>query len=87
MYVYVCIYVHIYIHTYIHTYIHIYIYIYIYIYICILMKEGQPAYNVLLRDDKFYPYICVSVGDEFARVSPHTLVPYPHTLVPYARIH
>ncbi len=51
------------------------------------MKEGQPAYNVLLRDDKFYPYICVSVGDEFARVSPHTLVPYPHTLVPYARIH
>ena len=33
-----------------------------------LIKALQPAYNVVLRDDKFYPYICVSLGDALPRV-------------------
>ncbi|MBL8250977.1 MAG: excinuclease ABC subunit UvrC [Candidatus Competibacter sp.] len=35
-----------------------------------LIKEHQPRYNILLRDDKGYPYIHVS-ADEFARLSLH----------------
>jgi len=33
-----------------------------------LIKKLQPPYNVLLRDDKFYPYVCVSLGDALPRV-------------------
>ena len=36
----------------------------------ILIKEHQPRYNILLRDDKGYPYIHVSAGD-FPRLSLH----------------
>lgn len=32
-----------------------------------LIKQHQPAYNVLLKDDETYPYICASVGDRFPR--------------------
>jgi len=32
-----------------------------------LIKEHQPRYNVLLKDDKSYPWICVS-GDLYPRV-------------------
>jgi excinuclease ABC subunit C len=35
-----------------------------------LIKEHQPRYNVLLRDDKSYPYIFLS-DDEFPRLSFH----------------
>lgn len=35
-----------------------------------LIKEHQPRYNILLRDDKGYPYIHVSEGD-FPRLSLH----------------
>ncbi|HCK82073.1 MAG TPA: excinuclease ABC subunit C, partial [Candidatus Competibacteraceae bacterium] len=36
----------------------------------VLIKEHQPRYNILLRDDKGYPYIHVSAGD-FPRLSLH----------------
>jgi excinuclease ABC subunit C len=36
-----------------------------------LIKEHQPRFNVLLRDDKSYPYIYVSTADEFPRFSFH----------------
>lgn len=35
-----------------------------------LIKQLQPRYNILLRDDKGYPYIHVSIGD-FPRLSLH----------------
>ncbi|MCY4088503.1 MAG: excinuclease ABC subunit UvrC [Actinomycetia bacterium] len=33
-----------------------------------LIKRHRPAFNVRLRDDKSYPYIAVTVGDEYPRV-------------------
>jgi len=35
---------------------------------CNLIKEHTPKYNTMLRDDKTYPYIRVSVGEDFPRV-------------------
>ena len=35
---------------------------------CNLIKKYQPRYNVLLRDDKTYPYIMVTTSEEFPRV-------------------
>ncbi len=35
---------------------------------CNLIKKYQPKYNVLLRDDKTYPYIMVSTSEPFPRV-------------------
>lgn len=35
---------------------------------CNLIKKYQPKYNVLLRDDKTYPYIEVTLGEPFPRV-------------------
>lgn len=32
-----------------------------------LIKHHQPPYNVLLKDDQSYPYICASIGDSFPR--------------------
>ncbi|MEH0153939.1 excinuclease ABC subunit UvrC [Limibacter armeniacum] len=34
-----------------------------------LIKENQPKYNILLKDDKTYPYICVT-NERFPRVFP-----------------
>lgn len=51
-----------------------------------LIKEYQPRYNILLRDDKGYPYIHVSAGD-FPKLALHRgakrapgryFGPYPH---------
>ena len=35
---------------------------------CNLIKKYEPKYNVLLRDDKTYPYIKVTVQEEYPRV-------------------
>lgn len=33
-----------------------------------LVKQYQPPYNVLLKDDKSYPYLAVTVGEGFPRI-------------------
>ena len=35
---------------------------------CNLIKEYRPAYNTMLMDDKGYPYICVTVSEDYPRV-------------------
>ena len=35
---------------------------------CNLIKEHTPKYNTMLRDDKSYPYIRVTLGEDFPRV-------------------
>ena len=35
---------------------------------CNLIKEHQPRYNTMLKDDKAYPYIKVTVTEDFPRV-------------------
>lgn len=35
---------------------------------CNLIKEHTPKYNTMLRDDKTYPYIKVTVNEEYPRV-------------------
>ncbi|MFT5321535.1 MAG: excinuclease ABC subunit C [Pseudohongiellaceae bacterium] len=36
-----------------------------------LIKEKRPPYNILLRDDKSYPYIFLSAKDDYPRLSFH----------------
>lgn len=33
-----------------------------------LIKENRPKYNTMLKDDKTYPYIKVTTGEEFPRI-------------------
>ena len=35
---------------------------------CNLIKEHRPKYNTMLKDDKTYPYIKVTAGEEFPRI-------------------
>lgn len=35
---------------------------------CNLIKEHRPRYNTMLRDDKTYPYICVTTSEAFPRL-------------------
>lgn len=35
---------------------------------CTLIKEHQPHYNILLKDDKTYPYIKVTIQEDFPRI-------------------
>ncbi|MFK7977973.1 MAG: excinuclease ABC subunit UvrC [Halioglobus sp.] len=36
-----------------------------------LIKTNHPPYNILLRDDKSYPYIFLSTEDEYPRIALH----------------
>jgi len=36
-----------------------------------LIKELRPPYNILLRDDKSYPYIKVTTADDYPRITFH----------------
>ena len=36
-----------------------------------LIKSNRPPYNILLRDDKSYPYIFISSGEDFPRIAIH----------------
>jgi len=36
-----------------------------------LIKTHRPKYNILLRDDKSYPYVYLTIDDEFPRLSLH----------------
>ena len=36
-----------------------------------LIKEHRPRYNIVLRDDKSFPYILVTTGDAFPRLAFH----------------
>ncbi len=33
-----------------------------------LIKSQQPYFNILLKDDKKYPYVCITWGDEYPRI-------------------
>jgi len=35
---------------------------------CNLIKEHRPKYNTMLKDDKSYPFIKITVGEEYPRV-------------------
>ena len=35
---------------------------------CNLIKKHKPKYNILLKDDKHYPYIKVTINEEYPRI-------------------
>ncbi len=60
---------------------------------CTLIKKHQPHYNVRLRDDKQYPYLCLTTSEPFPRLilvrrvrqdSNRYFGPYPSSRAVYA---
>ena len=35
---------------------------------CNLIKRYQPHYNILLRDDKGFPYVCITMQEQYPRI-------------------
>lgn len=35
---------------------------------CNLIKEHRPKYNTMLKDDKTYPYVCITMNEAYPRV-------------------
>ena len=35
---------------------------------CNLIKEHRPRYNIMLKDDKSYPYIKVTTGNDYPKI-------------------
>jgi excinuclease ABC subunit C len=64
---------------------------------CTLIKKLQPKYNILMRDDKSFPYIYVQQGHRFPRMKAvrlksnpekaHYFGPYPNASNVYATLH
>ena len=54
-----------------------------------LIKEFRPRYNVLLRDDKSYPYIYISENDAYPRLAFHrgSRKPVGKYIGPYPNVH
>ena len=46
---------------------------------CNLIKKYKPKYNILLRDDKTYPYIKVTVNEDYPRAVSYTHLTLPTT--------
>ncbi len=36
---------------------------------CNLIKKHKPFYNILLKDDKHYPYLCIDPGERYPRLT------------------
>lgn len=36
---------------------------------CTLIKRHRPPYNVLMKDDKSYPYLCITTSEKFPRLT------------------
>ena len=60
---------------------------------CSLIKKHQPHYNVRLRDDKQYPYLCLTTSEPFPRLilvrkvrqdNNQYFGPYPNSRVVYS---
>lgn len=44
---------------------------------CNLIKENRPKYNTMLKDDKHYPYIRITLNEKYPRVLAHTFFQNP----------
>ncbi len=62
---------------------------------CNLIKQNQPKYNILLKDDKHYPFIKISYREEYPKMSLTRKIeddgakyfgPYPNSAIVYTTI-